>query len=72
MDHKTVNHGIGKFAKREIHMNNNENRHYLLRKFLKIFLGVSKYNLQGHALLEQFRINYKVDSHDMIFKSKVE
>lgn len=53
-------------------MNSCENRHSLLRKFLRIFRGVSKENLQGYALLEQFRINYKVDSYDTILQTILE
>ena len=68
IDHKTINHSNGEYAKGEVHVNNDENRHSLLRRFLRIFRGVSKYNLQGYALLEQYRINYKTDSYDMILQ----
>jgi len=72
IDHRTVNHGENEYANGEIHVNNNENRHSLLRRFLRIFRGVSKYNLQGYALLEQYRINYKIDSYDMILETIIE
>ena len=70
--HYTVNHSEGEYTKGEVHVNNDENRHSLLRRFLRIFRGVSKENLQGYALLEQFRINYKTDSYDMIFQKILE
>ena len=72
INHKTVNHGDGEYAKGEVHVNNDENRHSLLRRFLRIFRGVSKYNLQGYAFLEQYRINYKIDSYDMILETIIE
>jgi transposase-like protein len=72
VNHHTVNHGGGEFARGEVHVNNNENRHSLLRRFLRIFRGVSKDNLQGYILLEQFRINYKTYSYDMILQTIIE
>ena len=72
INHYTVNHGEKEYANGEIHVNNDENRHSLLRRFLRIFRGVSKENLQGYALLEQYRINYKIDSYDTILQTIVE
>ena len=71
-NHFTVNHGEKEFANGEAHVNNDENRHSLLRRFLRIFRGISKDNLQGYILLEQFRINYKTDSYDMILETIIE
>jgi transposase-like protein len=72
IEHYTVNHGEREYANGEIHVNNDENRHSLLRRFLRIFRGVSKHNLQGYCLIEQFRINYKIDSYDMILETIIE
>jgi transposase-like protein len=68
-NHYTTNHGKGEYAKGEIHVNNDKNRHSLPRRFLKIFRRVSKENLQGYALLEQYKINHKIDSYDTILET---
>ncbi|CEG13135.1 conserved hypothetical protein [groundwater metagenome] len=54
--HKVVNHSF-EYANGNIHINNCENRHSLLRPFLVIKRGVSKYNLQSYANLFQFFFN---------------
>ncbi|MDR1818680.1 MAG: IS1595 family transposase [Methanobrevibacter sp.] len=69
LSHYTVNHSKKEYANGDVHVNSDENRHSFLRKFLRIFRGVSKKNLQGYVLLEQYRINYKSDSYDMILQT---
>jgi len=68
-EHHTVNHSNREYANGENHVNSDENRHSLLRRFMRIFRGVSKKNLQGYILLEQYRINFKTDSYDEILKT---
>lgn len=68
-EHHTVNHGNKEYANGIKHVNSDENRHSLLRRFMRIFRGVSKKNLQGYILLEQYRINYKTDSYDKILQT---
>lgn len=67
--HETVNHSKKEYVKGETHVNSDENRHSLVRRFLRIFRGVSKHNLAGYILLIQYRINYKTDSYDQILKT---
>jgi len=63
--HKSVDHSI-EYVNRHIHINNCENRHYLLRPFLIIRRGVSKYNLQSYANFFQFFFNTRLQSHNSI------
>ncbi|MDR3292147.1 MAG: transposase [Methanobrevibacter sp.] len=65
-DHRTVNHSIGQYVDGDKHMNNCENRHSLLRPFLRIFRGVSKKYLAGYVMLFQYLFNYKEDAVDKI------
>ncbi len=63
--HKIVDHSI-EYANGNIHINNCENRHSLLRPFLIIRREVSKYNLQSYANLFQFFFNIRLQSHNYI------
>ncbi|CEG12061.1 hypothetical protein MSIBF_A1900009 [groundwater metagenome] len=63
--HKVVNHSF-EYANGNIHINNCENRHSLLRPFLVIKRGVSKYNLQSYANLFQFFFNKRLQSHNPV------
>ncbi|CEG13225.1 conserved hypothetical protein [groundwater metagenome] len=63
--HKVVKHSF-EYANGNIHINNCENRHSLLRPFLVINRGVSKYNLQSYANLFQFFFNKRLQSHNPV------
>ncbi len=63
--HKSVDHSI-EYVNGNIHINNCENRHSLLRHFLVLKRGVSKYNLQSYANLFQFFFNARLQSHNSI------
>jgi transposase-like protein len=63
--HKTVDHSI-EYANGDAHINNCENRHSLLRPFLTLKRGVSKYNLQSYATLFQFFFNARLRSHNPV------
>ena len=67
--HFTVNHSQKEYSNGVIHVNNCENRHSLLRPFLRIFRGVSKHNLAGYVMIAQYLINYKENATDMILKT---
>ena len=67
-DHLTVNHSQKEYANGNIHVNNCENRHSLLRPFLRIFRGVSKKYLAGYVMIKQYIINYKEDAADKILQ----
>ncbi len=60
--HKTVDHSI-EYVNGDVHINNCENRHSLLRPFLVIKRGVHKCNLQSYSNLFQFFFNTRLQSH---------
>ena len=55
--HKTVTHSEYEYAVGDIHVNNCENRHSLMRPALNIFRGVSKKYLELYVKFIQFRLN---------------
>lgn len=55
--HKTVTHSEYEYAVGDVHVNNAENRHSLLRPFLNMFRGVSKKYLNDYVKLFQFTFN---------------
>jgi transposase-like protein len=63
--HKVVNHSI-EYVNGDAHINNCENRHSLLKRFLIIRRGVSKHNLQFYVRFFQFFFNVRLKSHDPI------
>ena len=67
--HLTVNHSKKQYANGKIHVNNCENRHSLIRPFLRMFRGVSKKYLEGYVMLYQYIFNYKEDAADKILKT---
>jgi transposase-like protein len=68
-EHLSINHSQKQYASGEIHVNNCENRHSLLRQFLRIFRGVSKRFLSGYILIYQYLFNYKVNAPDKMLKT---
>ena len=58
--HKTVTHSKYEYANGEIHANNCENRHSLLRPFLNMYRGISKKNLNNYVKFFQFTSNNKL------------
>jgi transcription termination factor NusB len=50
-------------------VNTCENRHSLLKPFLRMFRGVSKKYLQGYAMIYQYLTNYKEDALDKILQT---
>ena len=48
VEHHVVNHGEGKWAIGDIHVNTCENRNQFLRAYLRRFRGVAKKYLQGY------------------------
>ena len=69
LNHHTINHSKKQYAIGKIHVNNCENRHSLLRPFLKIFRGISKRYLEGYIMLYQYIFNYKEDTPDKILET---
>jgi transposase-like protein len=67
--HLTVNHSQKEYAIGKIHVNTCENRHSLLRPFLRMFRGVSKKYLKGYVMISQYFINYKEDAPDKILQT---
>ena len=67
--HLTVNHSQKEYANGKIHVNTCENRHSLLRPFLRIFRGVSKKYLKGYVMICQYFINYKEDAPDKMLQT---
>jgi len=61
--HEMIDHSI-KYVNGNVHINNCENRHSLLRIFLQIRRGVSKHNLQSYVNLFQFFFNIKLITHN--------
>ena len=57
------------YANGKIHVNNCENRHSLIKPFLKMFRGVSKKYLEGYVMLYQYIFNYKEDAADKILET---
>jgi transposase-like protein len=53
----------------KVHVNNCENRHSLLRPFLRMFRGVSKHFLRGYLMIYQYIFNYKEDAPDKILQT---
>ena len=68
VEHHTVNHSKKEYARGKIHVNNCENRHSLLRPFLRMYRGISKHNLKGYLALFQYLFNYKEDAYDKILQ----
>ena len=67
--HEFVNHSAKEYSRGEIHVNNCENRHSLLRPNLRIFRGVSKKNLPKYIIQIQYKINYKEKSYQKILEN---
>lgn len=67
--HYSINHSQKEYANGKIHVNNCENRHSLLRQFLRIFRGISKRFLSGYIMLYQYIFNYKENSADKILQT---
>jgi len=67
-EHFSINHSQKQYASGEIHVNNCENRHSLLRQFLRIFRGVSKRFLSGYILIYQYLFNYKGNAPDKMLQ----
>ncbi|MDR1819449.1 MAG: IS1595 family transposase [Methanobrevibacter sp.] len=67
--HYTVNHSEKEYVNGNVHVNNCENRHSLLRPFLRIFRGVSKRFLAGYIMVFQYLFNYKEDAPDKILQT---
>jgi transposase-like protein len=55
--HDSVNHSQKEYARGSVHENRVENCFSLLRPFLALFRGVSKYNLPGYIGFFQFLRN---------------
>ncbi|MDR0771631.1 MAG: transposase [Candidatus Peribacteria bacterium] len=68
-NHLTVNHSQKEYARGKIHVNTCENRHSLLRPFLRMFRGISKKFLKGYVMICQYFINYKEDAPDKILQT---
>lgn len=60
-NHYTVNHSEKEYANGINHVNNTENRHSILRQYLRIFRGISKKNIEKYIIINQYKINYKLD-----------
>ena len=56
--HDSVNHSQKEYARGEVHENRAENCFSLLRPFLILFRGISKYNLPGYIGFFQFLRNF--------------
>jgi transposase-like protein len=56
--HDSVNHTKKEYARGEVHENRAENSFSLLRPFLLLFRGISKYNLPGYIGFFQFLRNF--------------
>ena len=67
--HHTINHSKKQYAIGKNHVNNCENRHSLIRPWLRMFRGVSKRYLFGYAILYQYIFNYKDDAADKILET---
>ena len=59
--HKTVTNSSNMYADGDVHVNNCENRHSLLRPFLNMYRGVSKKNLNTYVKFFQFIYNNGVN-----------
>jgi transposase-like protein len=68
-NHLTVNHSKKEYANGKAHVNTCENRHSLLRPFLRMFRGVSKKYLGGYVMICQYFVNYKEDAPDKILQT---
>ena len=68
-NHFTVNHSQKEYANGNVHVNTCENRHSLLRPFLRMFRGISKKYLSGYIMIKQYIINYKEDAPDKILQT---
>jgi len=67
--HFTVNHSQKEYVNGNIYVNTCENRHSLLRPFLRIFRGVSKKYLAGYVMIKEYIINYKEDAADKMLQT---
>ena len=67
--HFTVNHSQKEYVNGNSYVNTCENRHSLLRPFLRIFRGVSKKYLAGYVMIKQYIINYKEDAADKMLQT---
>jgi len=68
-NHYTINHSKKQYAIGKKHVNNCENRHSLIRPWLRMFRGVSKRFLFGYVKLYQYILNYKDDAADKILET---
>lgn len=57
--HDSVNHSQKEYARGSVHENRAENCFSLLRPFLALFRGISKYNLPGYIGFFQFLRNFR-------------
>ncbi|MBM4241605.1 MAG: IS1595 family transposase [Euryarchaeota archaeon] len=57
IEHHVINHSEKEYADGETHVNNCENRHSLLKPYLRIFRGVSKKKLNTYIKFFQFTFN---------------
>jgi len=57
--HDSVNHSEKEYARGSVHENRAENCFSLLRPFLALFRGISKYNLPGYIGFFQFLRNFR-------------
>ncbi|MBM4241917.1 MAG: transposase, partial [Euryarchaeota archaeon] len=60
-EHHVINHSEKEYADGENHVNNCENRHSLLRQYLRIFRGVSKKKFNIYVKFFQFTFNKRVN-----------
>ena len=60
-EHHIIKHSEKEYADGENHVNNCENRHSLLRQYLRIFRGVSKKKLNTYVKFFQFTFNKGVN-----------
>ncbi len=60
-EHHVINHPKKEYAHGDNHVNNCENRHSLLRQYLRIFRGISKKKLNTYVKFFQFTFIYGVN-----------
>ena len=57
--HDSVNHTKQEYARGEVHENRAESLFSLLKPYLRVFRGISKYNLPGYLGFFQFLRNFR-------------
>jgi hypothetical protein len=57
--HEYVNHTKKEYARGEVHENRAECRFSLLKPYLRVFRGLSKFNLPGYVGFFQFLRNFR-------------